>query len=103
MKAIKPAELKPNLGYVLVEPVPTEAKTASGLYLPESDDEKPQQGKVLACGGSVWENGVKEIKCPASVGDMVIYKKWGGNDFKLDDVEYQFLKFDDILAVVSKK
>ncbi|HQM16147.1 MAG TPA: co-chaperone GroES [Candidatus Woesebacteria bacterium] len=103
MKAIKPSELKPNLGYVLVEPVQTEAKTASGLYLPESDEEKPQQGKVLACGGSVWENGVKEIKCPVSVGDVVIYKKWGGNDFKLDDVEYQFLKFDDILAVVSKK
>ena len=91
MKAIKPSELKPNLGYVLVEPVQTEAKTASGLYLPESDEEKPQQGKVLACGGSVWENGVKEIKCPVSVGDVVIYKKWGGNDFKLDDVEYQFL------------
>ncbi len=102
MKSLKPSDLKPNVGYVLVEPVQTETKTSSGLYLPESDEEKPQQGKVLACGGSVFESGVKEIKCPVKVGDVVIYKKWGGNDFKLDDIEYQFLKFDDILAVVSK-
>lgn len=103
MQSLKPSSLKPNAGYVLVEPIQTETKTKSGLYLPESEDEKPQQGKVLSCGASIWESGVKEVKCPVKKGDMVIYKKWGGNDFKLDDVEYQFLKFDDILAVVSKK
>ena len=102
MKSLKPSALKPNAGYVLVEPSKIETKTTSGLYLPESDDEKPQQGKVLACGASVWESGVKELKCPVKKGDTVIYKKWGGNDFKIDEVEYQFLKFDDILAVVSK-
>ncbi|MFH2118574.1 MAG: co-chaperone GroES, partial [Candidatus Paceibacterota bacterium] len=42
-------------------------------------------------------------ECPVKVGDLVIYKKWGGNDVEIDDVEYQFLKFEDILAVVSKK
>jgi chaperonin GroES len=102
MKSLKPSQLKPNAGYVLVEPAKIEQKTPSGLYLPESDDEKPQQGKVLACGASIWESGVKEVKCPVTKGQLVIYKKWGGNDFKLDDVEYQFLKFDDILAVVNK-
>ncbi|MBD3250660.1 MAG: co-chaperone GroES [Candidatus Pacebacteria bacterium] len=101
MKQIKVSQIKPNSGYVLVEPVEAEAKTSSGIYLPESD-EKPQTGKVLACGGSIWESGAKEIKCPAKKGDVVIYKKWGGNDFKLEDVEYQFLKFEDVLAVVSK-
>ncbi len=102
MKSIKPSKLKPNNGYVLVEPIQVETKTESGIYLPESEEEKPQQGKVLACGGSIWESGAKEIKCPVKKGDMVIYKKWGGNDFKIDDVEYQFLKFDDILAKVNK-
>ncbi len=103
MKPIKVSQLKPNNGYVLVEPVQAQKKTKSGIYLPETEEEKPQQGKVLACGGSIWESGEKEIKCPVKKGDVVIYKKWGGNDFKVDDVEYQFLKFDDILAVVKKK
>jgi len=101
MKSIKISQLKPNNGYVLVEPVQAETKTKSGIYLPESDEDKPQQGKVLACGGPIWEEGVKEIKSPVKKGDVVIYKKWGGNDFKLEDVEYQFLKFDDILAIVK--
>lgn len=101
MKQIKVSQIKPNNGYVLVEPVEAEAKTNSGIYLPEGD-EKPQTGKVLACGGSIWESGAKEIKCPVKKGDAVIYKKWGGNDFKLEDTEYQFLKFEDILAVVKQ-
>jgi len=94
--------ITPLAGYVLVEPAKQEKQTVSGIYLPDSSEEKPQHGTVLAVGGSVWESGVKEIKSPVKVGDKVIYKKWGGNDFKVDDVEYQFLKFDDILAVVSK-
>lgn len=95
-------KLSPMPGYVLVEPAKQEKKTASGIYLPDSADDKPQHGTVLAVGGSVWESGVKEVKSPVKVGDHVIYKKWGGNDFKVDDVEYQFLKFEDVLAVVTK-
>lgn len=100
MKQIKPSQIKPNNGYVLVEPMEVETKTKSGIYLPETD-EKPQTGKVLATGGSIWESGEKEIKSPVKKGDMVIYKKWGGNDFKLEETEYQFLKFEDILAVIK--
>ena len=94
-------DVSPLAGYVLVEPAKQEKKTASGLYLPDSADEKPQHGTVLAVGGSVWESGVKELKSPVKVGDKVIYKKWGGNDFKIGDVEYQFLKFEDILATIK--
>ena len=96
-------KMSPLPGYILVEPAETSSKTASGIYLPESSTEKPQYGKVLACGDSVWESGVKEIECPVKVGATVIYKKWGGNDYKIDDVEYQFLKFEDVLAIVNKK
>lgn len=95
------SKLSPMPGYVLVQPAEAEAKTASGIYLPENNDEKPQHGTVLAVGGSIWESGVKEIKSPVKVKDNVIYKKWGGNDVKIGDVEYQFLKFEDILAVVK--
>ena len=101
MKTLKVSQLKPLAGYVLVEPAVAETKTSSGIYLPDGKGDKPQHGKVLACGSSVWESGVKEIKCPVKKGDSVIYKKWGGNDVKIDDVEYQFLKFDDILAIVK--
>jgi chaperonin GroES len=95
------SKLSPMPGYVLVKPAETEAMTASGIYLPENNNEKPQHGTVLAVGGSVWESGVKEVKSPVKVKDNVIYKKWGGNEVKIGDVEYQFLKFEDILAVVK--
>ncbi len=95
-------KVKPLAGYVLVEPAVKETKTASGLYLPESSSEKPQYGTVLAVGSSIWESGVKEVKSPVRVGEVVIYKKWGGNDYKIGEVEYQFLKFEDVLAVVEK-
>lgn len=94
-------KITPMPGYVLVKPAEQETKTASGIYLPDSTDEKPQHGTVLAVGDSVWESGVKEIKSPVKVKDSVIYKKWGGNDVKIGDVEYQFLKFEDVLAVIK--
>lgn len=99
MKQVKPSSLKPNRGYILVEPVEAENKTESGIYLPESE-EKPQQGKVLAVGESIYQDG-QEIESPVEKGEQVIYKKWGGNDFEISDTEYQFLKFDDILAIVE--
>ena len=98
---LDPKKLSPMAGYVLVEPAAKQTKTQGGIYLPDNHDEKPQAGKVIAIGGSVWESGVKEVKSPVQVGAQVVYKKWGGNDVKIGDVEYQFLKFEDILAIVK--
>lgn len=95
------SQLQPLAGYVLVEPAESQTKTASGIYLPESNTEKPQHGTVLAVGEAIWESGVKEIKSPVKKGDQVIYKKWGGNDVKIGEIEYQFLKFEDLLAIVK--
>ena len=97
---IQVSQLKPMAGYVLVEPTAKETKTASGIYLPETDGEKPQHGTVLACGADAVSDGQK-VTCPVKKGQKVIYKKWGGNDVKIGDVEYQFLKFEDILAVIA--
>jgi chaperonin GroES len=99
MSQLKVSQLKPMPGFILVEPAAPETKTASGIYLP-SNDEKPQHGKVLACGGSAMIEG-KEVVCPVKKGDSVLYKKWGGNDVKIADIEYQFLKFEDVLAVIK--
>jgi chaperonin GroES len=92
--------ITPTPGYVLVEPAKAQKQTASGIYLPDSHDEKPQHGTVLAVGEDVLVDGAK-VSSPVQKGDMVIYKKWGGNDLKIGDVEYQFLKFEDILAIVK--
>ena len=93
--------LMPAPGYLLVEPAKKQQQTESGIYLPDSHDEKPQYGTVLSVGGdSLTESGTK-VSSPAKKGDTVVYKKWGGNEVQIGDIEYQFLKFEDILAVVK--
>lgn len=89
-------------GYILVEPIKQEEKTSGGIYLPDNAKaEKPQEATVLKVGGEETnEHGIKK-NSPAKVGDLVIYKKWGGNEVKIDGKEYMFVKFDDILAVIA--
>ncbi len=94
--------LKPTAGYLLIEPLEKEAKTASGIYLPDNAGEKPQMGKVIAAGSHIkcdCKTGSCDMASPAKVNDVVLYKKWGGNEVKLDGKEYLFVKFEDILAV----
>lgn len=98
--SISVSKLSPLAGYVLVEPAEVQTKTVSGIYLPESGSEKPQYGTVVAVGAAAMVDGVK-VECPVKKGATVVYKKWGGNDFKIGDVEYQFLKFEDLLAEVK--
>lgn len=93
--------LKPLMGYVLVEPAEAETRTASGLYLPESAQEKPAQGTVVAIGDEmVFESG-KVLRAPVNVGDKVIYKKWGGDEIKLNGIEYKLVKFDDLMGILE--
>lgn len=90
--------LKPTAGYLLIEPLEKEVKTASGIYLPENAGEKPQKGKVIAVGGAIYQDG-REVTAPAKSGDVVLYKKWGGNEVKIEGKEYLFVKFEDVLAI----
>lgn len=95
------SQIKPTSGYVLILPEEQQTQTSGGIYLPESaKGDKPQQGKVLAEGTSIFQDG-KEIKSPAEKDAVVIYKKWGGNEVKIEGKEYLFVKFEDILAVIS--
>lgn len=94
--------LKPLMGYVLVEPSAADTKTASGIILPESAQEKPAQGKVIVCGDDlILENG-KTLTCPVKIGDTVLYKKWGGDEIKIAGVEYKLVKFDDLMAIMEE-
>ena len=92
-------KLKPTAGYLLIEPLEAETKTAGGIYLPDTASEKPQKGRVLAVGGpEIMEKGAKR-QSPVKINEVVIYKKWGGNEVKIDGREYLFVKFEDILAI----
>lgn len=93
--------LRPLMGYLLIEPLPPETQTASGIYLPETAQEKPAQGTVVAVGADlVLENG-KVLKCPVRAGDKVVYKKWGGDEIKVSGREYKLVKFDDLMAIIE--
>lgn len=101
--ALTVSQLKPMPGYVLVEPAKTDKVTASGIYLPDSHDEKAQYGKVIAVGADTLDDKGNKLTSPVKKGDLVIYKKWGGNEFKVKDTEYQFFKFEDVLALIESK
>lgn len=91
--------LKPAAGFILIEPSEAETRTASGIVLPDSHSEKPQKGKVLAVGADeITDSGAKRA-APCKAADVVIYKKWGGNEVKIEGKEYLFVKFEDILAI----
>jgi len=95
-------KIKPLSGYALIEPLEMEKKTAAGIVLPESHDEKSQKGKVIAVGKSIYKEG-QEIIPEFKVNDTVVYKKWGGDEVKFgtSGKEYIFVKFEDILAIID--
>ncbi|MDO8551472.1 MAG: co-chaperone GroES [bacterium] len=91
--------LKPVSGYVLIEPLEIERTTASGIVLPESHEEKPQKGKVLAIGDAQITDSGQKRPAPCKISDVVVYKQWGGNEVKIEGKEYLIVKFEDILAI----
>ena len=94
--------LKPLNDRVLVKRLESEERTASGLYIPDTAKEKPQEGKVVAVGpGRIDDNG-KRVPVDVAEGDLVIYSKYGGTEVKYDGEEYLILSARDILAVVTK-
>ncbi|GIW59126.1 MAG: 10 kDa chaperonin [Patescibacteria group bacterium] len=94
---------KPTRGRVLVKPLVQEEKTKGGIYLPDTaTKEKPQEGEVIAVGEDAFNSAGQPIASPAKAGQKVLYAKWGGEEYKDDDgVEYKFIKFDDIIAVMN--
>jgi chaperonin GroES len=96
------AKLQPLADWVLVKPMEKEEMTKSGIYLPDTAKEKPQEGEVIAVGpGKMTEDG-KRIAMDIKVGDTVIYAKYGGTEIKVDDEELMILRESDILAKKTK-
>jgi chaperonin GroES len=87
--------IQPLSDRVVIEPMAAEQKTASGLYIPDTAKEKPQQGKVVAVG-----KGTKKHDMTVKIGDTVLYGKYSGTELKLDGNDYLIMREDDILAIV---
>jgi chaperonin GroES len=100
--AAKKLSLKPLGDRVVVEPIEKEEKTASGIILPETAKEKPQEGTVLAAGPGRTDDDGKRIPMDVKVGDAVLYAKYAGTEIKIDDKKLLILKESDILAIVEK-
>ncbi len=87
--------IKPLADRVVVEPKEAETKTASGLYIPDTAKEKPQQGTVIAVGP-----GTKDVEMEVKVGDVVLYGKYAGTEVTFEDKKYLIMKQSDILAII---
>lgn len=86
---------KPLADRVLIEPQEAETKTASGIYIPDSAQEKPMQGKVVAVGP-----GTKDVKMELKVGDTVLYGKFSGSEITVDNNDYVIMRQSDVFLVL---
>jgi len=94
-------QLKPLGSNVIVKPTPREEMTKSGIVLPDTAKERPQEGTILAVGaGRTLDSGSRE-EIEVAVGQKVLFQKYAGTEFKLDDDELLILKHADILAIVE--
>lgn len=95
-------KIRPLGDRLVVERIEQENKTAGGIIIPDTAKEKPKQGKVLAVGpGAKDENG-KRVPVDVSVGDIVLFTQWAGNELKIDGKEYLVMKESDVIGVLEE-
>jgi chaperonin GroES len=94
--------LKPLEDRIVVQPLEEEETTVSGIVIPDTAKEKPQEGKVVAVGPGRFEEG-QRVPMDVKAGDSVIYSKYGGTEVKVEGEEYLILSARDVLAVIDKK
>jgi chaperonin GroES len=94
--------LKPLEDRIVVQPLEAEQVTASGLVIPDTAKEKPQEGKVIAVGPGRFDESGKRIPVDVQVDDVVLYSKYGGTEVKYSGQEYLVLSARDVLAVIEK-
>lgn len=94
-------KIRPLADYLLVEPLKKDTTLPSGIVIPDTAQEKPQEGKVIATGPGRMTRRGERIPIEVKVGDIVIFKKWGGTDIKIEGKEALLVKEEDILAIVE--
>jgi chaperonin GroES len=93
--------MKPLHNRILVERLDAEEKTKSGIIIPDSAKEKPQEGKIVAAGPGMKDKAGKVIPMDVKVGDRILFTKYGGTEVKLDGKEYLILKEEDVMGVLK--
>ena len=94
--------LKPLGDRLVIKPLEQEEQTTSGIFLPETAKEKPQQSKVIAAGPGARKETGERVAMDVNVDDTVLYAKYSGTTIKLNGAEYLILKETDVLAIVEK-
>lgn len=93
--------IQPLFDNVLIKPLPADDVLPSGIVLPDTAKEKPQTGQVMAVGGGGTDDKGNPVKIVVKVGQKVMYKKWGGNEVKVNGEEWTIVEQKDILAIVE--
>jgi chaperonin GroES len=96
-----PTKLRPLHDRVVIEAVQQEAKTKGGIIIPDTAQEKPMQGKVVAAGPGARDANGKLIPAGVKVGDIVLYGKWSGTEVKIDGKDLIVMKESDIMGIVD--
>jgi chaperonin GroES len=94
-------KIKPLHDRVLVERLESEEKTSGGIIIPDSAQEKPQQGRIVAVGSGARDESGKIVPLDVKEGDIVLLSKWGGTEVKLDGTEYLIMKESDIMGIIE--
>ena len=94
-------KIKPLGDRVLIKPADAAEVSKGGIIIPDTAKEKPQEGKVVAVGTGKLDDNGKVIPFNVKKGDLVLLPKYGGTEVKIDDVEYQIVREDDILGVIG--
>jgi len=94
-------QIQPLADRLVVCPLSGESRSKSGIVIPDTAKEKPQEGEVIAVGPGRLDKDGKRVKMEVKVGDKVVFSRYGGDEFKIEDVEYKILKEDDVLGVIK--
>lgn len=94
-------KIKPLSDYLLIEPLQGETKLPSGIVIPDTAKEKPQEGKVLAVGTGKRDDSGNIVPMSVKAGDIVMFKKWGGTEMKIEGKDLLLVKEEDILAIIE--
>ena len=94
-------KFRPLHDRVVIERIDPEAKTAGGIIIPDTAQEKPQQGKVIAVGPGGRDEGGKLIPIDVKVGDRILFGKWSGSEVKIEGEEFIIMKESDVLGIIE--
>ncbi|MDC0418275.1 co-chaperone GroES [Pelagibacteraceae bacterium] len=96
-------KFRPLHDRVLIKVLDSEAKTAGGIIIPDTAQEKPQEGEVVAVGAGAKTESGKLVPMDVKVGDIVLFGKWSGTEVKIDNKEYNIMKETDIMGISKSK